>query len=410
MLTKKQILETLENDSMPSFIVNELDIELRKKLENQYPDKKNEISLINYEPQSQNLAVINNNDIDTKIKFKLNDYKNTEEFMFYLKNSQKEVIITNYEIQYIYEGMIIEENDIYKSILNDNEKNDTLLVMKAKPFTEKDNLNIKVKIDGKYKEIKLSRKSNDSKKEMKFIYEDQFIKITVLIDREIKYISWNFHHLFNNVEGHAKVKDIIATYKILISLSNGEIYTDNGTKFNHDIKKQNKEVITSLKSDLKLFEIINDFQLALDKTFEIETPFNDQKILDCVKLYLMLYDGKILLEEKHLDSLVIKTNSFDLEDIKEKKFTLIKEDEVTKKIFNEEISYVQYQCYSKLESTNYYKIESDAFKLKFNPSDLITTAYKATFTAIEPKNLEEMTLENADTIDTLIKNYTPKQL
>ena len=405
MLSKKQIIQTLKSESMPSLVVNELNIELQNKLKKMYPHKKDKIEILTYESNDKHSAFISN-EFSSKLKFKLKDYKDEEEFMFYLKNSQKAVEIHNYEMKHMFEGIPLEDEDIYKSISNDNGKKDTLLIMKAPPFTENDSLNIKIKIEEKYKELKFCRVPYDSKKEMKYLYQNQFIKITMLIDRGLKYISWNFHHLFNSTNGYVKVEDIIVTYKILISLASSEIYTTNMTKFNNGLENQNKEILESLKKDLKLFEIINDFQKELDQTFEISTPFNNKEILEGVKVYLQLYGQRLLLEETHLHSLVIQSNSFNLDDIGGKKFTFIQEEKVTKDIFNKEITYIQYECYYQVKSTNYKKLKDNKFKLNFNPEDSVTIIFKATFDALEKIKLEEMTFEKAETIDTLINNYT----
>ncbi|EJE32512.1 hypothetical protein HMPREF9972_05119, partial [Staphylococcus epidermidis NIH04008] len=126
------------------------------------------------------------------------------------------------------------------------------------------------------------------------------------------------HHLFNESIGEVNTINIIDTYKMLIALASGEMYTANKIKFNNDSASKNKEILESLNRDLKLFEIIHEFQNSLDKEFKISTPFNSKEIIEGVKTYFLLYKQKLILEEKRLESLLIKTSSFDLEDIKGK--------------------------------------------------------------------------------------------
>ena len=58
---------------------------------------------------------------------------------------------------------------------------------------------------------------------------------------------------------------------MLIALASGEMYTTNKIKFNNDSASKNKEILESLNRDLKLFEIIHEFQNSLDKEFKIST-------------------------------------------------------------------------------------------------------------------------------------------
>ena len=89
--------------------------------------------------------------------------------------------------------------------------------------------------------------------------------------KNLEYISWGFHHLFNESIGEVNIINIIDTYKMLIALASGEMYTTNKIKFNNDSASKNKEILESLNRDLKLFEIIHEFQNSLDKEFKIST-------------------------------------------------------------------------------------------------------------------------------------------
>ena len=82
------------------------------------------------------------------------------------------------------------------------------------------------------------------------------------------------------------------------------------------------------------------------------------------------------MEEKRLESLLIKTSSFDLEDIKGK-IHLNSRGRSNKNYFYSKISYTQYQCYYQVKSSDYEKLQDDEFKLKFNPEDVITTILKS---------------------------------
>lgn len=403
MLSKKQIEKTLNSDKMPSLIVNELDRELQKKLKQQYPSKKELINELKYEAVDENSAVLKN-ELTSKLKFKLNDYKDSNEFLFYLKNSQKMIEIHDYKMQQFFEDIPLEDSDVYKSIAN-NEDTETYIIMKAPEFNEEDKLNISIKVDGKFKGLDFYRIACDSKKEMKYLYQDRYIKISMLIEKNLEYISWGFHHLFNENIGEVNTTNIIDTYKMLIALASGEMYTVNKLKFNNDSASKNKEILESLNRDLKLFEIIHEFQVSLNKEFKISTPFNSKEIIEGVKTYFLLYKQKLILEEKRLESLLIKTFSFDLEDIKGEKFNLIQEKEVTKNIFTQKISYTQYQCYYQVQSSEYEKLKKNEFKLKFNPEEVITIILKATFNTIEPSELETVAFDEAETLDTFISNY-----
>lgn len=298
----------------------------------------------------------------------------------------------------------MEDSDVYKSIVN-KEDTDTFIIIKAPQFSEKDKIKIFINVDGEFKKLDFDRVAYDSKKKMKYLYQNQYIKITMLIERTLENISWTFNHLFNENKGHVKIIEVIKTYKMLVALANGEMYTKNKLKFNNNSANKNKEILESFKQDLKLFEIIHEFQTLLNRKFKISTPFNSKEIIECVKTYFLLYKQKLILEEKHLESLLIKTSSFDLEDIKGEKFTLIQEEEVEKTIFNQTISYTQYQCYYQVKSSDYEKLQNDEFKLKFNPEDVITIILKASFNAIEPIGLENIVFEEAETLDTFISNY-----
>lgn len=403
MLSKKQIEKTLNSDKMPSLIVNELDRELQNKLKRQYPSKEELIKELKYDAVNENSAVLKN-ELTSKLKFKLKDYQDSNEFLFYLKNSQKMIEIHDYKMEQFFEDIPLEDSDVYKSIAN-NEDTETYIIMKAPEFNEEDKLNISIKVDGKFKGLDFYRIAYDSKKEMKYLYQTRYIKIFMLIEKNLEYISWGFHHLFNESIGEVNTINIIDTYKMLIALASGEMYTTNKIKFNNDSASKNKEILESLNRDLKLFEIIHEFQNSLDKEFKISTPFNSKEIIEGVKTYFLLYKQKLILEEKRLESLLIKTSSFDLEDIKGKKFTLIQEEEVTKTIFTQKISYTQYQCYYQVKSSAYEQLQDDEFKLKFNPEDVITIILKASFNTIEPIGLENIAFEEAETLDAFISNY-----
>ena len=294
MLRKEQIKKTLRHDTMPSLVVDELSSQLQEKLKERYPNKKELIDELQYEPLNKHSAVISN-ELNSKIRFKIDDYKDSIEFLFYLKNSQKPIEIENYESEQMFKDIPLEESDVYKTFLNED-KPETSFIMKAAPFSENDKLHIKIKVEEEFKPLKLSRIANDSKKEMKYLFEGDFIKVSVLVEKEVKYMKWSFKHLFNESKKQVDILAVINTYRMLIALASGEIYTTSKNKLSSDSTSKNKSIVTSLKKDLKLFEIIYDFQKVLKKQFEISTPFNLETILECVKLYFLLHKQKLILE------------------------------------------------------------------------------------------------------------------
>ncbi|AID03029.1 hypothetical protein BE24_12235 [Staphylococcus xylosus] len=393
---------------MPSLVVDELNSKLQMKLKERYPNKKELIDELKYKALDKHSVVIDN-ELNSKIRFKIDDYKDSMEFLFYLKNSQKPIEIENYESEQMFKDIPLEESDVYKTIL-DEEKPETSIIMSAAPFTEKDRLNIMIKVEGEFKRLELSRKANDSKEEMKYLFEGEFLIISVLVEKEVKYMQWSFKHLFNEKHTHVNILEIINTYKMLIALASGEIYTTSKKKLSSDSLSKNKSIIESLKKDLKLFEIIYDFQKVFKKQFEISTPFNLETILESVKLYFLLYKQKLILEEKHLEGLFIKTDNFNGEDIEDKKFSLIQEENSEKSIFNHKISYTLYQCYYQINFLSYEQLNETDIKLKLNPDESIAIINKGLFNNTnQPLNLEEIAFEEAETLNTLIDKYKPNE-
>lgn len=409
MLKKEQIKKNLRHDTMPSLVVDELNSKLQKKLKERYPNKKELIDELKYKALDKHSVVIGN-ELNSKIRFKIDDYKDSMEFLFYLKNSQKPIEIENYESEQMFKDIPLEESDVYKTIL-DEEKHETSIIMKADRFSEEDRLNIMIKVDGKFKQLKLSRVANDSKEEMKYLFEGDFIKISVLVEKEVKYMKWSFKHLFNESKKRVDVFEIINTYRMLIALASGEIYTISKNKLSSDSSSKNKNIVESFKKDLKLFEIIYDFQKVLKEQFEISTPFNLETILESVKLYFLLHKQKLILEEKHLEGLFIKTDNFNGEDIEDKKFSLIQEENLEKSIFNHKISYTLYQCYYQINFSSYEQLNETDIRLKLNPDDSIAIINKASYNhTSQPLNLEEIAFEEAATLSTLIDKYTSNEI
>lgn len=409
MLRKEQIKKTLRHDTMPSLVVDELSSQLQEKLKERYPNKKELIDELQYEPLNKHSAVISN-ELNSKIRFKIDDYKDSIEFLFYLKNSQKPIEIKNYESEQMFKDIPLEESDVYKTFLNED-KPETSIIMKAAPFSENDELHIMIKVEEEFKPLKLSRIANDSKEEMKYLFEGNFIKVSVLVEKEVKYMKWSFKHLFNESKKQVDILAVINTYRMLIALASGEIYATSKNKLSSDSTSKNKSIVTSLKKDLKLFEIIYDFQKVLKKQFEISTPFNLETILECVKLYFLLHKQKLILEEKHLEGLFIKTDSFNGEEIEDKKFSLIQEENLETSIFNEKISYTLYQCYYQINFSSYEQLNETDIRLKLNPDDSIVLINKASYNhPTQPLNLEEIAFEEAETLNTLIDKYTPNEI
>ena len=98
MLKKEQIKKNLRHDTMPSLVVDELNSKLQKKLKERYPNKKELIDELKYKALDKHSVVIGN-ELNSKIRFKIDDYKDSMEFLFYLKNSQKPIEIENYEMK-----------------------------------------------------------------------------------------------------------------------------------------------------------------------------------------------------------------------------------------------------------------------------------------------------------------------
>lgn len=409
MLRKEQIKKTLKHDTMPSVVVDELSNQLQKNLREQYPNKKELIDELKYKPLNKHTVVLNN-ELNSKIRFKIDDYKDSMEFLFYLKNSQKPIEIEDYESEQMFKDIPLEESDVYKTIL-DEERPETSIIMKAAPFTENDNLHIMIKVEEKFKPLKLSRVANDSKEELKYLFEGDFIKVSVLVEKEVKYMKWSFKHLFNESKKQVDVLEIINTYKMLISLASGEIYTTNKKKLSSDSSIKNKRIIEYFKKDLKLFEIIYDFQKVLKNQLEITTPFNLETILKSVKLYFLLHKQKLILEEKYLEGLFIKAENFKGEDIEGKKFSIIQEENIETFIFNQKVSYTLYQCYYQINFSSYEQLSETDIKLKLNPNDSIAIIHKATFNHTSQRlNLEEIAFEEAETLDALINKYNPNEI
>lgn len=409
MLRKEQIKKTLRHDTMPSLVVDELSSQLQEKLKERYPNKKELIEELQYKPLNKHSAIISN-ELNSRIRFKIDDYKDSIEFLFYLKNSQKLIEIENYESEQMFKDIPLEESDVYKTFLNED-KPETSIIMKAAPFSENDKLHIMIKVEEEFKPLKLSRIANDSKEEMKYLFEGDFIKVSVLVEKEVKYMKWSFKHLFNETKKQVDVLEIINTYKLLIALASGEIYTTSKNKLSSDSSSKNKIIVASLKKDLKLFEIIYEFQKVLKKQFKISTPFDLGTILESVKLYFLLHKQKLILEEKHLEGLFIKTDSFNGEDIEDKKFSLIQEENLEISIFNQKISYTLYQCYYKINFSSYEQLNETDIRLKLNPDESIVVINKASYNhPSQPLNLEEIAFEVAETLNTLIDKYTPNEI
>lgn len=409
MLSKEQIKKSLRHDTMPSLIVDELSNKLRKKLKEKYPNKIEVIDELKYNALDKHSVVIDN-ELNSKIRFKIGDYKDSMEFLFYLKNSQKPIEIENYESKQMFKDIPLEESDVYKTILNEK-KPETSIIMRAAPFSENDKLNIMVNVEGRFRRLNLSRVANDSKEEMKYLYEGDFIKVSVLVEKDVKYMKWSFKHLFNESKKNVDIQAIINTYKMLIALASGEIYLSREKKLSNDSTSKNKNIVSSLKKDLKLFEIIYDFQKVLKKEFEISTPFNLETILECIKLYFLLHKQKLILEEKHLEGLFIKTDSFNGEDIENKKFSLVQEENTEISIFKQNFSYTLYQCYYQINFTSFEQLNETGIRLKLNPDDPIAIINKATYNhTSQILNLEEIAFEEAETLDTLINKYNPNEI
>ena len=70
--------------------------------------------------------------------------------------------------------------------------------------------------------------------------------------KNLEYISWGFHHLFNESIGEVNTINIIDTYKMLIALASGEMYTANKIKFNNDSASKNKRNLRIFKQRFKI--------------------------------------------------------------------------------------------------------------------------------------------------------------
>ncbi|WP_432723778.1 hypothetical protein [Staphylococcus equorum] len=124
-----------------------------------------------------------------------------------------------------------------------------------------------------------------------------------------------------------------------------------------------------------------------------------------------MHKQKLILEEKHLEGLFIKTDNFNGEDIEDKKFSLIQEENLEKSIFNHKISYTLYQYYYQINFSSYEKLNETDIRLKLNPDDSIAIINKASYNhTSQPLNLEEIAFEEAETLSTLSDKYTSNEI